>query len=464
MTQQEKNTADIAALTVILNDITTNSENIDDATLQSPLEEASEFPITFTNLNFKGNIGQIIGLALAQLRALENVIIVNSAADFPTAVAGVVELTTSPGIKLTYLLGAVEIDMGSDRFTITGGQIVIRGIHQSATTIKSTTSGNLFTMEDAFVFFEFFVVDCANAKVIEYTNPGAVLISLIITNFVINTCDSIFDIEDAFITSLRTVTLVSATTAGILWTGTNGSQINISNFNGLSWTGTLLDLGTATFDIIEMTEGNRFISPSGTTILSGASSNGNLNSGGRGIVDANLFNGIGTAISGIDTQDTQWNFSENIFADNTTTNSKNVADAFLTASEAVTITTQSVYVAIGGTNWSSSFLARFTVSTAGIIEYIGLPTIEVKIGTSTTVSKVGGGSDQICTKIAIDTGSGFVVADKTIGCTQNSTPTGVVSLGFFSLDSGDKIQLFVGNEDSTANIDVANSTITIDEV
>ena len=66
--------------------------------------------------------------------------------------------------------------------------------------------------------------------------------------------------------------------------------------------GTLIDLGTTTFDIISIATGSRFISPIGTTILSGLSNSGNLNVDGRGIVDGNLFNGSGTALSGIDVE------------------------------------------------------------------------------------------------------------------------------------------------------------------
>ena len=241
-------------------------------------------------------------------------------------------------------------------------------------------------------------------------------------------------------------------------------QLNVSNMLAISWVGTLFDLGTATFDIINLTIGNRWISDPGTTIISGLASNGNLTAGGRGIVDGNLFNGTGTALNGIDTADVKWDFKNNVFADNTTINSLVAADVFLTSSRTVTINTIGVYEPIAGADWSSSIASRFTTDTAGIVTYTGLSTIGVSIGSPSTVEKVGGGADKICTKIAIDTGSGFAVQDKSLGCTENATPTGVISAGFFTISTGDKIQLFTANLDTTANVIVSESTVLIEEL
>jgi hypothetical protein len=179
--------------------------------------------------------------------------------------------------------------------------------------------------------------------------------------------------------------------------------------------------------------------------------------GGRGLVEGNIFNGLGTALSGITTEDLQWNFQGNAFVDGTTSNTRNDADSFLTGTTTVTIGSIGVYVAVGGANWDSSISERFTTSTAGLFTYIGLGNLEIEIIASSTVEKVGGGADKICSKIAIN----GTVQDRSIGCTENATPTGVISLGFFNVSTGDTIQLFVGNEDSTANVVVSESNILI---
>jgi hypothetical protein len=322
----------------------------------------------------------------------------------------------------------------------------------------------MFDVDDSGFFPELFGVRCPNGQVVEFTNPSAGTNSLVLSNFIVFSCDSIGTVSGAFVCSLRTATIVSCTTSGLTFLGPDNGQLNMSNVLGLGWAGSLIDFGTATLDLINIAANNRFVSPVGTIILSGMAGSGNLNTGGRALVSSNIFNGLGSPLSGITTEDLSWSFSNNVFADMVTHNTRDDADAFLTATETVTIGTAGVYVAIGGTNWSSSIAERFTVSTAGLITYIGLDQLELEIQATATVEKVGGGADKICTKIAIDTGSGFVVQDRTVGCTENSTATGVVSMGFFAVNTGDKMQLFVGNEDSNANIDVSESTMLVKEI
>jgi len=392
---------------------------------------------------------------------LTNVIHVNSAADFPDAVGGVRELVQSPGLAYTYILGALEVDMGSDTFSITDGQVVIIGAHRSRSSITTTSSGIMFDVDNSGFFPELFGVRCPNGQVVEFTNPSLGTNSLVWSNFIVFSCDSLGTVSGAFVCSLRTATIVSCTTSGLTFLGPDNGQLNMSNVLGLGWAGSLIDLGTATFDIINIAANNRFVSPVGTIILSGMAGSANLNAGGRALVSSNIFNGLGAPLSGISTEDLSWDFNNNVFADMVTHNTRNDADAFLTSTETVTIGSSGVYVAIGGVNWSSSITERFTVSTAGLVTYIGLDQLEIEIQAASTVDKVGGGADKICTKIAIDTGSGFVVQDRTVGCTENSTPTGVVSMGFFAVSTGDQIQLFVGNEDSTSNIVVSESTMLV---
>ena len=405
-----------------------------------------------------------IGTKTHEELELTNVVHINKPSDWPTAVGGVIELAPTPGIELTYVIGATDTDIGSDRFKNTGGDIVIIGTHRTASGVTSTTSNTLFTSVDGFLALEFMGVTAPNAQIIDFTTPVATFKSFVTNNFIVRDCDTLGTIDGAFTTSLRTMTVIGATTGGLLWTGTDGSQINISRFLSLSGAGTLLDLGSATFDIINISNDNRFLSDSGSTVLSGLSNSGNLKAGGRAIVSDSLFNGLGTALSGIDTEDLQWKFDQsNTFADNSTKNTEVITDVFLTASRTVTVGggNQGVYLAVAGTNWSTDINKRFTVSTAGIAEYIGLETIDIVASAGSTVSKSGGGADQICSKIAIDTGSGFVVSDKTIGCTENTTPTGILSSGLFEINTGDKIQLFVVNEGGTSDIIVANANMII---
>lgn len=386
---------------------------------------------------------------------LDNVVKVNSLADFPDPVDGVIELVTTPGARIAYIIGSVFVDVGVNRFTITDGQVVIRGMHRTGSRITSSTTGTMFTSTGSAFFQEFISFDCPNAKVFDFSD--STFLSFANNNLIIINCDTLGTIAGAFTTSLRTMTVVATQSGGFTWTGTAGSQINITNFLGIGWSGTLLDLGTATFDLINISSDCRFISPSGTTILSGAASSANLTASGRALVSGNIFNGVGTALNGITTQDLQWQFSGNVFVDGTTENTRRDADAYLLINESVANAGSDVYGPIAGGNWQSDISNSFTVDADGIITYIGLSRIDAPVSAAATVEKGGGGSALICCKIAIDTGSGFAVIDKTIGCTQNATPTQITASLITNISTGDRFQLFVAIDDGSSTIEVSNA-------
>jgi len=392
---------------------------------------------------------------------VNNVVPINTLADFPEPVGGVIELTG--GSTITYVIASKNIDIGSNVFTVTGGTCVIRGTNRFTSRISTIGTGDLFTVIDAGFATEFIALSCPNSDYIVNFVSSVFGTSCVFQNAIFVSCKSIARIDGAFTTSIRTCTSVTTTVGGFDWIGTGNNQINCTDFLGLGtplgWSGTLLNLGTATFSLIVISGDNRFISPIGTTILSGAAASANINSGGRALVAGNIFNGTGTAISGIDTQDLQWTFLGNVFADGTTLNTRNLVDVFLTSTTTATIGVIGTYVAVGGVNWASDISDRFTTDTAGILTYIGLETIEVQINSNATVEKSGGGADKLCTRIAIDTGSGFVTQAKTVGCTENATPTQVSSAGIFSISTGDKLQLFVANESTTTNIIVSEANM-----
>lgn len=396
-----------------------------------------------------------------------NVVIVNSLADFPDPVGGVIDLTAGGTLSIVYQLASKEIDVSPNTFKSTGGEVVIIGTNRFQSNLTTDATGVMFDMDDTAWALELFSVDCVNADIFTHDAAGAGFLSIVHRNMIYRSCKSIGTVNGAFVTSLRTCTSVNTSVGGITWIGTNNSQINCTNFLGLGvsgaaeWTGNLLDLGTATFDLIVITSDNRFSSVAGNTILSGATNSANLKAGGRAIVDSSIFNGVGTPLNGITTNDISWDFSSSvIFTDGTTFPSRITTDAFLTASRTVTISTQGTYVAVAGTDWSSDVTHRFTVSTAGLITYIGLDPIDVEIICVSQVEKVGGGTNNICSKIAID----GTVLDKSVSCTDNATPTSITSIALVSITTGDTIQLFVANEDSTSNIIVSQSSCTIKRV
>lgn len=423
--------------------------------IKVPIEVTAIAPSTSFDQN------DICTFSFADQRELNDVIIINSIDDFPNDPdgSGFIEIG-GVGTIMNYRFHAGDVDISPFKLKQTGGFVVLQGSNRFTSTLTSDTTSPLITVIDGFYADELMNFDNPNGPIYDYDASGVAQSAFVSVNAVIRDCTTIGTIDDANTISLRTMTIVNTSTGGLTVSGTNQLQFNISNMLGFAWTGTLLDLGTSTWSIINFGSNSRWISPSGTTILSGLSGNGNLTASGRGLVDGNLFNGLGTALSGIDTNDIQWSFKDNIFVDNSTKNSRTDADGFMLTLEAVTNAGANVFGAIGGSNWSSDISNRFTVSTAGLFTYIGLASIEVSISAAATVEKSGGGAALICTKIAVDTGSGLTVVDKTIGCTENATATQISSAGLFTLDNGDTFQLFVSIDD-TSVIDVSNARMIV---
>ena len=145
------------------------------------------------------------------------------------------------------------------------------------------------------------------------------------------------------------------------------------------------------------------------------------------------------------------------------------ADLFLTGGSE-TITTGSAgdwqeigVPSAGGVSWNSDVAESFTVGTDGVITYTGLEDIDVKMSGRATVEKVGGGSDVIEVRFAINwnglaSDSGL---EKSRAQTQNTTPTTVPIGALTSLVTNDNIRAIFSNTTGTDNIIASVSAIEV---
>ena len=113
--------------------------------------------------------------------------------------------------------------------------------------------------------------------------------------------------------------------------------------------------------------------------------------------------------------------------------------------------------------WLGDVADRFLVDPSGYIEYIGETPINVSITGRATVEKVGGGSNQLEVRLALNWTAGDSGQVKTKGVTQNTTPTSVPIGGLYSLVSGDKIRPIFANNDGTSNILALVTSVEISE-
>lgn len=407
---------------------------------------------------------QGIDASMTSSNEFQNVVFVNSLDDLPDPVAGVIEL--DPGINTTYWFPSVEVNIGSNVFSITGGSnISIYGMHPQESGITSTSTSALFTIVNSGLDIEKVILDIPSGSYFDINNSSGDF--CVMTKVIFLRCQNGGEFNDIASVSFRKCVMLEFSVAGFTFSGAcsqllvNGSSSG-SQLGFFGYSNALFDLGTATFDTIQVLGPNRMFMKDGSTFISGASGGANLNASGRGEIKDALFifesggSNTGVAVTGITAQDDKWEFAGNSFADSTR-NTVTAGDGFMTAAETVTITSSGVYEFINGSNWTSDVQAHFTTSTSGIITYTGLDTMDVEIIATATIEKVGGGSDELCMKIAID----GTVSDKTISCTDNTSPTSVTSIGLFTITNGQEIRLYVANIDGTSNITVSIANIII---
>lgn len=113
--------------------------------------------------------------------------------------------------------------------------------------------------------------------------------------------------------------------------------------------------------------------------------------------------------------------------------------------------------------WVPGYNEQFVPTTDGLLEYTGIDDTHVVINGKTSVSKVGGGSDLIQSKIGIIRGVAPVVLfDESIGETQNTTPTEITSrLSGERLSTGDKVGIYVNNSTGAALVMARSSAVDV---
>ena len=221
-----------------------------------------------------------------------------------------------------------------------------------------------------------------------------------------------------------------------------------------------IDLGSLVTDEVELNNvivSTDFGNNAGVVALSGLANSGNIPTGNKATVNNSNFVGLTTPLQNITVDDIRWEFMNS----RPVPNSSKAADTFLLNTEVVTISASGTFVAVGGSNWESDVATRFTASAAGVLTYIGEEDANFLIIAVSTIEKVGGGSDFIETRISINgvtTGNSFI---KTGSATDNNNPTSVTSQGIFTLSENDTVQVYVANNDSTSNVIVDRSNLTI---
>ena len=375
----------------------------------------------------------------------ERVVFIAEAEDFPASVNNVITLEAN----YTYFL-INDIDLNGNRLVSNLDTTIIGGSSENCT-LTSTGLGSgvpLLTIEytTPIRHISFENVDTAIS-----VNGTARTVALDWTgvNFVnvpnignINTCDNFIFTKGAFLNS-----------GGMSFTGTIGTvAFNQSLFDS--------DSGNTIFDLqAGLTIDRRFrviyssiITLSGETAIS---LNASATIPNEGIIlDTCNFAGGGTYLTGIDFQDNEALFVNNVGI----TNSRAVAQYFMNGNATATsVASSGVAYKVAGTTTNGSITSKFT-HTNNRQTYTG--SISKAFTITATLSVESGNNNQIGCYIAKN---GSVLTDSEIYITTNATgrAEGAAVQTVTDLTDTDYIEIFVENDTGTTDITVTDLNVII---
>lgn len=426
-----------------LDDRTQHIDEIDSALL---LAETSLQTVTGLT-NYTGGL-QVSGVDVTA----SGIIFIGAASEFDVQDATTITLESGKFYWITTTIST------SKRFIIENNAVLTAGSQQTNSVLTYTGTGAMFTAVDA------------NFEIsrIQYSHPNG-------TGF--DVTDTVGGVIFAF---LELVLGIAGTSIGT-FSNIGALIINRSTIladDGLSVSGPdmlifaaaltrfattdgaakCLDLNGAILQTIKISD-VIFNYATGAHGISGLASSGNLPSGRLAMVTNCEFDDNLTPLENITNEDIRWEFSGNAQVPDTV----NEADLYLTGG-AETITTGSAgdwqeigTPGAGGVSWASDIASRFTVSSSGVITYIGERDLCIRVSGRATVEKVGGGSNVIEVRLAKNwdgTASDSGI-EKSRSQTENTAPTSVPIGALVGMSTNDNVRVIFSNVNGTSNI-IAN--------
>jgi hypothetical protein len=371
-------------------------------------------------------------------------VVVNLLSDFPTPVSNVITLADDT----EYLIGdAVSLGLNE---LVMGDGCAVSAIESIAVPLSYAGTGDMFTILNNTARISDLTISCPSGRVINFSDNTDTL-------FRMNDCTvscatfGLFNSGGASGSTVRftNVSPASITSSGCTITGSWNTwlwEVSSTSLTG----GSLFNFGTATFDaiVLDLVLANL---GAGTTLITGAASSANINTGGTAIVTRMLTSGAGTILSGVTVDDALWNFFHNDDIADTR------PDGLLSMQSNATPTAIAVAgdpVLVAGT-WVVERNSQTTGTTAGRITYNGGKDVTIPITGSFTVEPASGGAVNISIEVALN---GTVVPNsKRTANTSAGNPVSITAPWQEVLSTSDFVEFFVTNETTTVDILVSSA-------
>jgi len=379
-----------------------------------------------------------------------NINLIHTASDLPTASGGARTLAAN---TVYHIVG--QVDIGSDRL-ILSNNTVIKGTNQDFDEITSTTTGALITQTDVNARLNQVKLTCASGTLFDIDGTGSQTTDWIRVNA---TCDTIGDIDnlgniDMFRSSFF------ATSSGMTLTGAHGDfEIDDCSVSVTAVNGTCVDLGTATFNHVRLTN-SEFGNPTGTGYgVDIAPAGANMNSTRIGFITACDFESRSNATNYVEGDD-NWEITASLGVSPSTSKAQGSVNGNANAN------------AFGGgvgvpevVNFGTSFVSdiadKFTISTAGRFTYTGILATLVRVSVTSFVT-MGGGAARFRNMYIAKNGTVVTssIATQRLDGTNAAT---MVCNSLVSLATNDYVELFIEAETAVTATTVDTASIIVVE-
>jgi hypothetical protein len=362
-------------------------------------------------------------------------VIVNTIADLPAAVGGVITLAAN-----TLYVQADDVAFSTSRLVF-GANTVYSGLDSLVVTASYTGTLPFLTFTNI----------SGSTKNIKFVHPNSPLYSF----------------TDSGTNVLRIVDVAYAG-ASIGTFGGNGSSVRFTNFSGSTtsnglllagnWkaflfqpalssiaAGTFIDLGTATFDSISVTE-TTLDYPAGAFFMSGEPNSGNINTGGLATISKTRLTGSGTPLEQITPDDARFTFSQN----DKIRDSRSDGILYIQGNTVATTIASANTPALAAGVWTIGPLGQFTGTTGGRLTYVGGKDARLPITISVSVAPTL--STGIAMSVYIAINGTIVAGSRGRGTGSAGLPDSITIPWQHTFTTNDFLEVFVENNTNATDI------------
>lgn len=375
--------------------------------------------------------------------ALPNEVLVDEKSNLPSPSGGDITLAAD-----TIYTQTSSFSLGTDRIIMSDNTVYV-ALDSAIATLTYTGTGTMFTSTGNSNKIARITLACPNGTLFNIDGQGTGVFQLF--DMTVAAVDTI-GTWTALSSQITNVAFVSVTTDGLLFAGAHGIFLGAGDLFTIT-AGTLLDLGTATFDSFTFTSSFPTVGAA-ATMLSGATGSANINAGGFATLQDILMVGAGTALSGISADDTQWQFIIN------STISDTMPHSLISFNTPTTTTAaQNTPTLIVGT-WTDEDKSQFTNTVAGRITYNGVKDITVAISIATSIEAASGSNKDITVYLALN-GTEITNSGSPNRVSSND-PKNTSVMWELDLVTDDFVEVFIENNTDGVGLTVNKSSMRID--